>query len=58
MTFYGLADYRHTRSELGEVVELFALRGAADQALEEVLRDEPSWAGQLSVVPEFELSQQ
>lgn len=32
MTFYGLADYRLSGSELGEVIEFYLSRDEADQA--------------------------
>jgi hypothetical protein len=44
---YGLADSRLAGSELGEVIELFVRR---ERALADVLADEPTWRGQLSVV--------
>lgn len=37
-------------SELGEVIELFVRREDAERALADVLADEPTWNGQLSVV--------
>jgi hypothetical protein len=51
VTFYGLADSRLVGSELGEVFELFTCREDAEQALEDVLTDEPSWEGDISIVP-------
>jgi hypothetical protein len=48
--FYGLADHRLADSELGEVVEFFASRDEADEALQQVLVDEPEWRGELGVV--------
>lgn len=51
VTFWGVADYR-----LGELIEVFRQRADAEAMLADVLRDEPSWAGQLDVVAvEFEL---
>jgi hypothetical protein len=50
VTFYGLADSRLIDTEFGEVIELFVEREAAEQALRDVLTDEPAWAGELSVV--------
>ena len=41
MTFYGLADYR--LNDFGEVVEFYASREQAEEALRDVLRDEPDW---------------
>jgi hypothetical protein len=48
--FYGLADHRMTGSELGEVIEFYASQQEAEQALREVLADEPKWEGDLGVV--------
>lgn len=45
MIFYGLADAR-----LDEAVELFPTREQADEALAQVLADEPNWVGVVSVV--------
>jgi hypothetical protein len=50
MIFYGLADYRMARSELGEIIEFYSTQREAEQALREVLVDEPEWEGELSVV--------
>jgi hypothetical protein len=50
MTFYGLADYRLADSEFGEVVEFFASRDEAAEALRQVLADEPDWADDLEVI--------
>jgi hypothetical protein len=50
-TFYGLADYRMTGSELGEVIEFYPSREEAEQALQDVLNDEPDLQGQLGVIP-------
>jgi hypothetical protein len=41
VTFYGLADYR--LNDFGEVVEFYASREQAEEALRDVLRDEPDW---------------
>ena len=38
-----------TGSELGEIVEFYRSREEAEQALHEVLTDEPAWEGQLGV---------
>jgi hypothetical protein len=51
VTFYGIADSRLVGSELGEVIELYVRREDAEQALEDVLTDEPSWASELRVIP-------
>jgi hypothetical protein len=50
MTFYGLADYRLADSELGELVEFYSSREEAENALAEVLQDEPGFASFLRVV--------
>ena len=42
VTLYGLADSRLVGAKLGEVIELFAEREAAEQARRDVLTDEPS----------------
>ena len=42
MTFYGLADYRRAGSELGDVVEFYRSREEAEEALADVLADDPS----------------
>ncbi len=47
MTFYGLADYR--LKDFGEVA-FYSSRDEAEAALEDVLRDEPGWEGELGVV--------
>jgi hypothetical protein len=44
------ADSRLAGSQLGEVIELFVRREDAERALADVLADEPTWNGQLSVV--------
>ena len=51
MTFYGLADSSLTGTEFGEVIELYVRREDAEQATRDVLEDEPSWEGDVSVVP-------
>jgi hypothetical protein len=51
VTFYGLADYRMSGSELGEIIEFYLSQQEAEQALRDVLADEPAWAGMLGVVP-------
>ncbi len=43
--FYGLADY-----SVQEVVEFYLTREQAEEALREVLADEPDWAGILEIV--------
>lgn len=45
MLFWGIAD-----ADLSEVVEFFASRQDAERELRTILRDEPTWAGKLSVV--------
>ncbi len=55
MIFYGLADSRLVGTELGEVIEMFASREQAEDALRQVLADEPSFQGVLGVV-EVDLS--
>jgi hypothetical protein len=50
MIFYGLADYRLSGTELGEVIEIYVSRAEADQALRDVLADEPEWECELGVV--------
>jgi hypothetical protein len=48
---YGLADRRLTAERpLGQVIEIHGSRRAAEGALRAVLRDEPSWVGDLSVL--------
>jgi hypothetical protein len=57
LTFYGLADYR--LNDFGEVIEFYASRQEANAALEDVLRDEPEWQGELGIISiEFTLSPQ
>jgi hypothetical protein len=51
MTFYGLADYRLAGSELGEVIEIYPSLEEAEQALRDVLADEPDLVSHLNVVP-------
>jgi hypothetical protein len=55
MIFYGLADSRLAGSELSEVVEFFPTRKQAEEALRQVLADEPDFEGMLDVV-EIDLS--
>jgi hypothetical protein len=51
VTLYGLADKRLTSERpLGHVIEIYGSRKAAETALRAVLRDEPSWAGDISVL--------
>jgi hypothetical protein len=50
MTFYGLADYRLSGCELGEIIEFYSSQHEAEQALRDVLADEPEWQGELGVV--------
>ena len=50
MTFYGLTDFRLAGSELGEVIEFYSSREEAEEALRDVLTDEPEWEGELGVV--------
>jgi hypothetical protein len=38
-TFYGLADY-----SMQEIIEFYPSRAEAEQALADVLEDEPGWA--------------
>lgn len=40
-----------TGSGLGEVIEFYASREEAEQALHHVLADVPEWLGELGVVP-------
>jgi hypothetical protein len=49
MRFYGLVDRRLIGSELGEVVELFASREEAEDALRQVLEDEPDLTVELYI---------
>lgn len=59
VTFYGLADYRMVGSELGEVIEFYSSREEAEDALRDVLTDEPGWEGLLAVeIVEFPVSAQ
>jgi hypothetical protein len=51
LRLYGLAAARLAGSELGEVVELYFRREDAEQALRGVLGDEPTWSGELRVIP-------
>jgi hypothetical protein len=58
VTCYGLTDYRLAGSELGEVIEFYSSREEADEALREVLADEPEWEGELGIeVVELGLSE-
>lgn len=51
MILYGLADKRLTaKRPLGQVIEIYGSRRAAEEALRAVLRDEPSWAGDIGVL--------
>jgi hypothetical protein len=50
VTFYGLADYRLSGSDLGEVTEFYSSQQEAEEALRDVLADEPEWQGALGVV--------
>jgi len=43
--FWGLADHR-----VEEVIDFYATREQAEKTLNEVLEDEPGWAGVLEVV--------
>lgn len=45
MRFYGLASLR-----LREVVEFYADRDSAEEALREALSDEPEWKDELRIV--------
>jgi hypothetical protein len=47
---YSLADYRMSGSELGEIIEFYSSQQEAEQALRDVLADEPEWQGELGVV--------
>jgi hypothetical protein len=49
VTFYGLAESL-SGTDLGEVIELYVRRQDAEQALSDVLRYEPKWECELSVV--------
>jgi hypothetical protein len=46
MILWGLVDL-----DLQEAVELFPSRASAEEALADVLRDEPEWADLLAVQP-------
>ena len=51
MILYGLADRRLAAERpLGQVIEIYGSRRAAEKALRAVLSDEPSWAGDISVL--------
>jgi hypothetical protein len=45
LVFYALTDSRLIDTELGEVIEFFASREEAEEALRDVLVDEPEWRG-------------
>jgi hypothetical protein len=45
MIFYELADH-----SVHEVIDFYATRGEAEATFEQVLEDEPGWAGMLEVV--------
>jgi type I restriction enzyme, R subunit len=47
LRFFGLADYR--LAELGEIIEFYSSREEAEEALRDVLADEPEWEGVLGV---------
>ncbi len=50
--FFGIADY-----ELNEIIDFWPSRDDAEQALADVLRDEPEWVGMVGVESvEIELS--
>jgi hypothetical protein len=51
LTSYDLADSRLSGTGLGEVIELFVRREDAEQALRDLLSDEPTWEGVVSIVP-------
>jgi hypothetical protein len=55
LIFYSLADPRLAGTDLGEVIEFFPTRGLAEQAMREVIADEPDFEGTLEVV-EIDLS--
>jgi hypothetical protein len=50
MIFYGLTDSRLAGSELGEVIEFFPSREQAEDALRQIVDDEPYFEGVLDVV--------
>ena len=51
VVLYGLADRRLAAERpLGQVIEIYGSRRAAEKALRAVLSDEPSWAGDISVL--------
>jgi hypothetical protein len=59
LTFYGIADSRLASTEFGEVIEIYVNRADAEQALKDVLADEPEWVGEVGVVSiDFPLSPQ
>lgn len=39
-----------TGSELGQIIEFYSSQEEAEQALRDVLADEPEWQGELGVV--------
>jgi hypothetical protein len=55
MIFYGLVDRRLAGTEFGEVIGFFATRELAEQAMSEVIADEPEFETVLEVV-EVDLS--
>jgi len=51
VVLYGLADRRLAAERpLGQVIGIYGSRRAAEKALRAVLSDEPSWAGDISVL--------
>lgn len=51
LILYGLADRRLAADRpLAQVIEIYGSRRAAENALRAVLIDEPSWAGDISVL--------
>jgi len=51
VTFYGLTDSRLVGSALGEVIEFYSSREEAEEALRDVLTDEPEREGELGRRP-------
>jgi hypothetical protein len=45
MNFYALTDARLANREFGQVIEFFVSREKAEEALRDVLADEPGWRG-------------
>jgi hypothetical protein len=43
MVFYALTDSRLADTELGEVFDFYVSREEAEEALRDVLTDEPEW---------------